>query len=155
MIIGIVLALMAIYSFRYAGTFANDQLLFDNAVKESPNSSYTNMYAGWAAFQKNDFDKAQFLYEKAIALNPSLMNVQEQLAFIYYNKKEYALAEKHILDIMRKDPTYVNGYFRLGEVYYSQARYLEAKKMFQKDFELTKQRDSAEYLKRLKQEHGI
>jgi tetratricopeptide (TPR) repeat protein len=118
---------------NYLPRFQNQFTFWENAVKDSPNSSYANNILAARYVSDKRIKEALPLFQKAYALNKAERYCR------YFIAKEYYLpmdsvdkAISLIKEEIEINPTYVEAYFELSHIYYLQNNLSESVKYLEK-----------------------
>jgi hypothetical protein len=103
-------------------TWANDYLLFSDAVKKSPDAAIPQGMLGYALAQRQQTDEAIKHYNIALSLNPYNPITHNNLGSAYAEKGLFDKAIEEYETSLKLNPTYADTYYNLGMAYFLQGR---------------------------------
>jgi len=116
----------------YRNNYYRDGLSFwNNAVKTSPNFSFSNNNLGAMYYLNGQLDLAAKYFRRALELNRTEPMVHNNLGLIYQAQGRYDLAEKEYKLELESYPNYDKALFNLAYLYYQQEKFPEALWLFQ------------------------
>lgn len=88
---------------------------FQWMLQKYPESAWTHMVLGNAAFALEKDQEARLEYAKALAIDPRLPNVNYRLGFLSYQAGEDESAEKYFREELKIEPEHSDTWLFLGE----------------------------------------
>jgi Tfp pilus assembly protein PilF len=97
----------------------NNFVLFEDAVRKSPDSAYPHIYLGQAFYsEKGDLDQAIEEYQIGLKLKPDNPDAHNKLGIVYLNKGWIDMAIEHELAALRLNPDFAVAHNNLGLAYF-------------------------------------
>lgn len=122
---------------KYMPRFKNPIVFWENAVRDSPNSSYANNILATRYVSEKRMQEALPLFQKAYNLNKAERYCR------YFIAKEFYLPRDSVnkaISLLKEEieinPTYIEAYFELSHIYYLQNNLNESLKYMEKCKEL-------------------
>ncbi len=106
--------------------WANDLLLFDQALKVAPHNAYASNGLGTAMMNHHHYRQAVKLFRAAIAASPKLGYPWGNLAYLYYETARYSRAVTSAEQYLRIYPKAPDGFYLLGISEYQLGHYHRA-----------------------------
>jgi tetratricopeptide (TPR) repeat protein len=99
---------------------------FQILLRDYPDSAWTHLVLGNAAFALEKDREARAEYAKALALNPKLPNLNFRIGFLAYQAGEDEAAEKYFREELKIEPDHSDTWLFLGETLKRRGRTREA-----------------------------
>jgi protein O-mannosyl-transferase len=106
--------LFAFITFNHEKKFRSEIIFWENAVKDSPHSSYAQVRLGSRYFVKGDKDKAEQCFASALAINPDERYGNYYLGKIYLEQGKVEQGQKLLVKEETLHPGYADNYFELA-----------------------------------------
>ena len=116
--------------------WANNFVLWEETVKNSPDSSRAYNNRGNAYGKKGQYDQAIKDFNRAIELKPDYVEAYINRGNAYNEEGEYEQAIKDYSKAIELEPDAADAYYNLGVAYYKKGQYERAKEDFQRACEL-------------------
>ena len=118
-------AVLSIISYHRNKVWANELVLWEDAIKESPNKARVNASLGRMYGTLGRYDESIYYLSRSIAIKPDNITYENR-GIIYSEEGNYVKALEDLNKSIAMDPTYFNTYVKRSWVYQSQHRYQEA-----------------------------
>ena len=109
-------------TFSRAPAYKNRIVLWETAVKESPNRALLRECLAGIYYSDGIFDKSEIEYQKALQLDPDVQQARYFLGLIYMKKNMYPEAIENLRKQSSMTPRNEQIYFNLGNAYYQQSK---------------------------------
>jgi tetratricopeptide (TPR) repeat protein len=138
-------------TFSRAPAYKNRIVLWETAVKESPNGGSFHECLAGIYYSDGIFDKSEIEYKKALELDPNVQQARYFLGLIYLKKNMYPEAIENLKKQSFMTPGNEQIYFNLGIAYYQQSKLeeMQLNSFMAEAKELTTQNKSKEAMAKL------
>ncbi|MCR4279823.1 MAG: tetratricopeptide repeat protein [Candidatus Komeilibacteria bacterium] len=146
-IVTVFLILITLVNITHAKVYKNSITFWQDAVDNSPNSSFNRNNLGAMHYLAGNYSAAAREWQVTLRLNPNEPLTHNNLGLIYAATGEYELAEEYYLRELTINPNYTNAHFNLGLLYYNNYQPDKAAELWIKTLQLNPEYfDAYQYL---------
>jgi tetratricopeptide (TPR) repeat protein len=120
--------LFAAINFSHAKKFKSEIIFWENAVKDSPHSSYALVRLGSRYFVKGEKEKAKKCFTESLAINPDERYGNYYLGKIYLEQGKVEQGQKLLVKEESLHPGYADNFFELAHAAFMQNNKVDALK---------------------------
>jgi tetratricopeptide (TPR) repeat protein len=130
------LAALAILTWRQSGVYADVETLYQTTIDENPDCwmAYNNLANAWA--ERGKLDEAVARYRQALTIKPDYVDTHVNLGVALERQGHASEALDHYRKALEIDPRFINAYVDLGAALERQGRLDEAAAQYRKALEL-------------------
>jgi tetratricopeptide (TPR) repeat protein len=120
----------------YQGNYQDALSAFEEVLESQSDDALSQLWAGLAEYQLEDYDMAVEYLEQAVQLDSESVEARANLGAAYYQAKRYQDAELVYQLILEESPNDAEAYYNLGLALMAQSQPDAAKEAWQKASEL-------------------
>jgi tetratricopeptide (TPR) repeat protein len=124
------LAVLAVVSWRQAGTWKTNRTLFEHALRVTTDNYVAHTHLGTVLNAELDLDGAEAHYEEALRIRPGFADTHNGLGIVFGKRRDLDEAVRHFERAIAVAPEHPDAHHNLGLVYRSRGRLDDAAARF-------------------------
>jgi Tfp pilus assembly protein PilF len=128
--VALALAVLAVVSWRQAGTWKTNRTLFEHALRVTTDNYVAHTHLGTVLNAEMDLDGAEAHYVEALRVRPGFADAHNGLGTVFGKRRDLDEAARQFESAIAAAPEHPDAHHNLGLVYLSQRRLDEAAARF-------------------------